>query len=450
MGSIDWTFPLKNYQTDKVTEMISDNLTYKLLLKDKFVCLKDKHADFGFIQLNGKLKLLAKTDGPKFIKKESILTEFSRENTPEHKPHAGPCDTQILEEKLKKKLNLKTKQRNPAATGHAVKKAALRELQETNYKIKTILGPTTHNSVPDCKKLFGYKDFLGEGVRNETYQVTSNYCEFLIIPKSVVLKIIKFLYSASIEGELMALHEEFHFFNDWDRGVFRGLKDHAVIRTCKRGNYIFRAGDPVNYLYLLTKGTVDVCKGEPVENMKNPENANAPKVQESKLAKTSENSKYKEFKLFEINHFEFMCDYDSLSKNPTFYTSHKVISESATYVCFGIEYFLEQISYRQKKILKASCINKRNYVEDCFMKTLKNLDGNFKYLFYIPPKNPKLISRPISNYSAISGSGAGLGLGNFGNNMSCTNFEIEKNALEDSVVNENFNRKPFCFGFGKN
>lgn len=276
----------------------------------------------------------------------------------------------------------------------------------------------------------------------------SNYCEFLIIPKSVVLKIIKFLYSVSIEGELMALHEEFHFFNDWTRGIFRGLKDHAVIRTCKRGNYIFRAGDPVNYLYLLTKGTVDVCKGEPVENMKNPENANAPKVQESKLAKFSENTKYKEFKLFEINHFEFMCEYDSLGKNPTFYTSHKVISESATYVCFGIEYFLEQLNYRQKKMLKASCVNKRKYVEDSFMKTLKNLDGNFKYLFYIPPKNHKMMSRPISNYSTISGSGAGPR--HLGNNLSCTNFEIEKNALEDSVVNENFNRKIFCFGFGKN
>ena len=176
-------------------------------------------------------------------------------------------------------------------------------------------------------------------------------------------------------------------------------------------------------------------------NMKSPDNMNAAKVEGSKLAKISESQKYKEFKLFEINEYEFMSDYDSVSKNSNFYTSHKVISDSATYVCFGIDYFLEQISPSRLKKLKTLTQNKRNHVEECFNKILRDLDGNFNYLFYIPPTNPRLGSRPISNYS----TGVSASCGYLNVNKSCNNFDVgndvENRILEDSVVSQNFNRK---------
>ena len=92
---------------------------------------------------------------------------------------------------------------------------------EASFKLKSILSHATQDTIPQKHKLFGYADYLGEGVRSATFQVCSENLEVILIPKASVLRVIKYLYSILIEDKLMELQEEFYFFADWNKGIFR-------------------------------------------------------------------------------------------------------------------------------------------------------------------------------------------------------------------------------------
>lgn len=61
-----------------------------------------------------------------------------------------------------------------------------------------------------------------------------------------------------VKGNRLAVLLRLKLFRLWDRKFISNLTSHILLRTYKKGSYLYKAGDFNNYIYIVTEGEVEI------------------------------------------------------------------------------------------------------------------------------------------------------------------------------------------------